>query len=134
MLGGGIDHDRDAARLDDRGNLLEAQAAEMFLLAEQHHHRHRLGERLVEIPARIDLDQVAADHANRRVFGMMTRLIMPSVNGRRSILTGSLPATQAAVPSATAAALPQVTMPHSAPVSSASRLPAASISSSRLTK
>src|SRR6476646_743210 len=63
----------------------------------------------------------------------MTRLTMPSVKGRRSILTGSLPATQAAVPSATAAALPQVTMPHSAPVSSARRLPAASISSSRLT-
>ena len=58
---------------------------------------------------------------------------MPSVNGSRSILTGSLPATQAAVPSATAAALPQVTMPHSAPVSSAMRRPAASISSSRLT-
>src|SRR5208282_6281401 len=50
---------------------------------------------------------------------MMTRLTMPLVNGRRSILTGSLPATHAAVPSATAAALPQVTMPHSAPVSSA---------------
>src|SRR5437763_9883278 len=64
---------------------------------------------------------------------MMTRLTMPSVKGRRSILAGSLPATQAAVPSATAAALPQVTMPHSAPVNSAMRLPAASISSSRLT-
>src|SRR5215472_10989108 len=64
---------------------------------------------------------------------MMTRLTMPSVNGRRSILTGSLPATQAAVPSATAAALPQVTRPHSAPVNSAMRRPAASISSSRLT-
>src|SRR5215472_9226022 len=64
---------------------------------------------------------------------MMTRLTMPSVNGRRSILTGSFPATQAAVPSATAAALPQVTSPHSAPVSSAMRRPAASISSSRLT-
>src|SRR5882724_5176734 len=64
---------------------------------------------------------------------MMTRLTIPSVKGRRSILTGSLPATQAAVPSATAAALPQVTMPHPAPVNSAMRLPAASISSSRLT-
>src|SRR4051812_6968212 len=64
---------------------------------------------------------------------MIARLTMPSVNGSRTILTGSLPATQAAVPSATAAALPQVTMPHSAPVRSASRLPAASISSSRLT-
>src|SRR5690242_16178324 len=39
----------------------------------------------------------------------------------------------AADASATEAALPQVTMPHSAPVSSASRLPAASINSSRLT-
>src|SRR6516225_2283274 len=47
--------------------------------------------------------------------------------------TGSLPAMQAADANATAAALPQVTMPHSAPVSSASRLPAASINSSRLT-
>src|SRR5882724_408954 len=65
---------------------------------------------------------------------MITRLTIPSVNGRRNILTGSLPATQAAVPSATAAALPQVTRPHSAPVSSARRFPAASISSSRLTK
>src|SRR5215469_9591900 len=64
---------------------------------------------------------------------MMTRLTIPSVNGSRSILTGSLPATHAAVPSATAAALPQVTRPHSAPVSSAIRRPAASISSSRLT-
>src|SRR5438445_50724 len=64
---------------------------------------------------------------------MMTRLTMPSVKGSRSIFAGSLPATQAAVPSATAAALPQVTMPHSAPVNSAMRLPAASISSSRLT-
>src|SRR5580704_19219243 len=64
---------------------------------------------------------------------MMTRLTMPSVKGSRSILAGSLPATQAAVPSATAAALPQVTMPHSAPVNSAMRRPAASISSSRLT-
>src|SRR5690242_4134306 len=47
--------------------------------------------------------------------------------------TGSLPAMHAADARATAAALPQVTMPHSAPVSSANRLPAASISSSRLT-
>src|ERR1700745_2614537 len=64
---------------------------------------------------------------------MMTLLTMPSVDGSRNILTGALPATQAAVPSATAAALPQVTRPHSAPVSSARRRPAASISSSRLT-
>src|SRR5437016_5129107 len=64
---------------------------------------------------------------------MMTRLTMPSVKGSRTIFTGSLPATQAAVPSATAAALPQVTMPHSAPVNSAMRFPAASISSSKLT-
>src|ERR1700730_8424527 len=64
---------------------------------------------------------------------MMTRLTMPSVKGSRSIFAGSLPATQAAVPSATAAALPQVTMPHSAPFNPARRRPAASISSSRLT-
>ena len=64
---------------------------------------------------------------------MTTRLTMPSVNGSRSIFSGSLPATQAAVPSATAAALPQVTIPDSAPVSSARRRPAAAISSSRLT-
>ena len=52
---------------------------------------------------------------------MITRFAQPSVNGRRSIFTGSLPATQAAVASVSAAALPQVTMPHSAPVSSAMR-------------
>src|SRR5438270_594803 len=50
---------------------------------------------------------------------------------RRTVAPGCL--AQAAVPSATAAALPQVTMPHSAPVNSAIRLLAASISSSRLT-
>src|SRR5260370_18989212 len=65
---------------------------------------------------------------------MITRLTQPSVKGRRSIRTGSLPATQPGVARATAAALPQVTRPHSAPVSSAMRRPAASISSSRLTK
>src|SRR5260370_850897 len=52
---------------------------------------------------------------------MITRLTQPSVKGRRSIRTGSLPATQPAVARATAAALPQVTMPHPAPVSSANR-------------
>ena len=65
---------------------------------------------------------------------MITRFAQPSVNGRRSIFTGSLPATQAVVANVSAAALPQVTMPHSAPVSSAMRRLAPSISSSRPTK
>ena len=69
MLGGGVDHDRDAARLDDRGDLLEPQAAEMLQLAEQHDHRHRLGERRVEILAGLDLDEMAADHPHRLVIG-----------------------------------------------------------------
>src|ERR1700680_2312144 len=63
---------------------------------------------------------------------MRTRLTRASGKRSGSILAGSVPATQAAVPSATAAALPQGTMPHSAPVNSAMRPPAASISSSRL--
>src|SRR5271155_5716536 len=57
MLGGGVDHDRDAARFDDRGDLLDPQAAEMLLLAEQHDHRHRLGKRPVEVVARLDFDE-----------------------------------------------------------------------------
>ena len=68
MLGGGVDHDRDAARLDDRRDFLEPQAAHMLLLAEQHHHRHGLGERRVEIFARVDLDEMAADHSHRLVI------------------------------------------------------------------
>src|SRR5271156_94778 len=64
---------------------------------------------------------------------MITRFTQPSVNGRRSFFTGSLPATHAVVASVSAAALPQVTTPHSAPVSSAMRRLAPCINSSRLT-
>ncbi len=69
MLGGGVDHDRDAARLDDRGDLLEPHARQVLLLAEQHHHRDRLFQRLVELGAGVDLDDVAADHPHRLVIG-----------------------------------------------------------------
>ena len=69
MLGGGVDHDRDAARLDDRGDLLEPHAGEMLLLAQQHDERDRLFQCLVELLARVDLDDVAADHAHRLVVG-----------------------------------------------------------------
>ena len=112
----------------------------MLLLAEQDDDRDRLFQCLVELLARVDLDDVAADHPHRLVVG---EALLPRDDdavdhalgkGEPQHLAGSLPATQAAVPSATAAALPQVTMPHSAPVNSAIRLPAASISSSRLTK
>ena len=81
----------------------------------------------------VPIMRIAWSYAKRWFFGMITRFAMPSVNGSFSIFTGSFPATQAAVPSATAAALPQVTMPHSAPVNSAIRAEAASINSSRLT-
>ena len=49
----------------------------------------------------------------------------------RTCRSGLPPATQAAVACDIAAAQPALTMPHSAPVSSASRLPTASITSSR---
>ena len=42
---------------------------QMLLLAEQHDHRHRLFERLVELGAGVDLDDVAADHPHRLVIG-----------------------------------------------------------------
>src|SRR5205085_4677158 len=61
MLGGGVDHDRNAARLNRRCDLFESQASQMLLLAEQYDHRHRFGERAVEILARVDLDEMAAD-------------------------------------------------------------------------
>ena len=48
----------------------------------------------------------------------------------RTCRSGLPPATHAAVACDMAAAQPAVTMPHSAPVSSARRLPAASINSS----
>ena len=48
--------------------------AEMLLLAEQHDHRDRLVERLVELLARVDLDDVAADHPHRLVIGEALRL------------------------------------------------------------
>ena len=38
-------------------------------IAEQDHQRHRLGERLIEILARVDLDNMAADHPHRLVVG-----------------------------------------------------------------
>ena len=69
MLGGGVDHDRDAARLDDGSDLFEPHARQVLLLAEQHDHRHRLGERPVEIRAGVDLDDLAADHPHRLVVG-----------------------------------------------------------------
>ena len=125
--------------LHHRGDLLEPDRRQVLLLAEQHDHRDRLVERAVQLLAGVDLDDTAADHPHRLVIGeaLLCRndhAIDHAVGERQAQhLDGSLPATQAAVPSATAAALPQVTMPHSAPVSSAMRRPAASISSSRLT-
>ena len=74
MLGSGIDHDWDAARLDHCGDLFEPQAAQMLLLAEHHDHRHWLDERLVEISSRLDLDKMAADHPHRLVIGETLRL------------------------------------------------------------
>src|SRR5947207_5001194 len=69
MLGGGVDHDRDAARLDDGGDLFEPHPRQMLLLAEQDDHRDRLCERLVEFLAGVDLDDMAADHPDRLVIG-----------------------------------------------------------------
>src|ERR1051326_2959320 len=69
MLGGGVDHDRDAARLRDRGDLLEPHSREMLLLAEQDDERDRLFEGLVELLAGVDLDDVTADHAHGLVVG-----------------------------------------------------------------
>ena len=69
MLGGGVDHDRDAARLHDRGEFLEPHRAQMLLLAEQYDHRHRLVQGPVELAAGVDLDDVAADHPHRLVIG-----------------------------------------------------------------
>ena len=69
MLGGGIDHDRDAARLDHRRDLLQPHRGQVFLLAEQHDQRDRLFERLVEVFAGVDLDDMAADHPNRLIVG-----------------------------------------------------------------
>src|SRR4051794_41883034 len=44
MLGGGIDQDRNAARLAHRSDLLEPDRGQMLLLSEQHDQRDRLGE------------------------------------------------------------------------------------------
>ena len=42
---------------------------QMLLLAEQHDHRDRLVEGAVQLLARVDLDDMAADHAHRLVIG-----------------------------------------------------------------
>ena len=62
----------------------------MLLLAEQADHRDRLDERAVQFLARVDLDNMTADHPHGLVIrkallaGMMTRLTMPSVKGSRT--------------------------------------------------
>src|SRR6516162_5950848 len=61
MLGGGIDHDRNAARLDYGGDLFEPDTRRVFLLAEQHDHSHRFGQSVVEVLAGLDFNDLAAD-------------------------------------------------------------------------
>ncbi|OCK60058.1 hypothetical protein LMTR3_20975 [Bradyrhizobium sp. LMTR 3] len=58
----------------------------------------------------------------------------PDVSGNRNISSGLFPAMHAAVANVSVDAVPAVMTPHSAPVSSASLLPAASASSSKSTK
>ena len=60
---------------------------------------------------------------------MTTSFFMPRVSGNRPILPGSSPVMQAAVPSNSPAAAPEVTIPASAPVSSAITLLAPACSS-----
>ena len=69
VLGSGIDHDRNAARLDDGGDLFEPDTRRVFLLAEQHDHRHRFGQSVVEVITALDLDDLAADHPHCLVIG-----------------------------------------------------------------
>src|SRR5271154_6281786 len=67
MLRGGIDHDRDALWLADRGDLLESHAGQMLLFTEQHDQRYRLLQRRVEIGAGLDLDDRTAAHPHRLI-------------------------------------------------------------------
>src|SRR5262249_39475793 len=69
VLGSRIDHDRNAARLDDGGDLFEPYLRQVLLLAEQNDHRHRFGECRVEVLAGLDFDDPAADHPHRLVIG-----------------------------------------------------------------
>src|SRR6516162_5749527 len=69
MLGGGINHDRNAARLDYGGDLFESNPRRVFLLAEQHDHSHRFGQSVVESLTGLDLDDLAANHPHRLVIG-----------------------------------------------------------------
>ncbi len=69
VLGGGVDHDRDAARPAGCGDLLDPQRSQMLVLAEQYDHRRRRFQCPVEVFAGIDLDDVTADHPHRLVIG-----------------------------------------------------------------
>ena len=78
--------------------------------------------------------RIAASYTLRERAGTITSsFAKPARLGMRTCRSGFPPATHAAVACDIAAAQPALTMPHSAPVSSARRLPTPSISSSSCT-
>ena len=78
--------------------------------------------------------RTAWSYTLREYAGMMTSFFSPARFGSRCMRSGLPPAIADAVQCVIAAQHPAVTMPHSAPLSSARRLPTPSISSSIWTK
>ena len=79
--------------------------------------------------------RTAGSYTFREYRGLTTSVLSKPVrSGMRISLSGLPPVTHAAVTCFSPAAHPADTMPHSAPVSSASRCPTASASSSICTK
>ena len=77
--------------------------------------------------------RTARSYPWRWLFCTITSSFMPVASGRRSIFSGSVPATHAAATWQRAAAQPLTMRPHSHSISSAMRAPTASASSSRWT-